>query len=76
MHERGVHVGAGYINPTLEKYPAFRKYCKRPLPNVTWLSEVSLCLLYDLTPDKPVEYAYQVRGKMMECRMYMRRALR
>lgn len=66
MAKRGVTVGAGYINPTLEKYPAFRRYCKKPLPVVTELSEKTLCLLYCLTPDKPLSYAEKVAEAMKE----------
>lgn len=67
MKRKGVHVGAGYINPTLEKYKAFKKYARGPLPVVTELSEKTLCLLYDLTPDKPLSYAAEVARKMREC---------
>lgn len=67
MKRKGVTVGAGYINPTLEKYKAFRKYARGPLPVVTELSEKTLCLLYCLTPDKPLSYAAEVARKMREC---------
>jgi perosamine synthetase len=66
MKRKGITVGAGYINPTLEKYKAFRKYARGPLPVVTELSEKTLCLLYDLTPDKPLAYAETVAKAMRE----------
>lgn len=55
--EKGLTVGAGYITPSLEKYPAFRRYATSKLPVVTELSEKTLALIYDFTPDKPLSYA-------------------
>jgi len=55
--KRGLTVGSGYIQPTLDKYPAFRKYVTHDLPVAHELSQRSLCLLYGLTPDKPLSYA-------------------
>jgi perosamine synthetase len=66
MARRGVTVGAGYIQPHLALYPAFRKYARGPLPVVTELSEKTLCLLYDLTPDRPLSYAEEVAKAMRE----------
>lgn len=50
MKRKGVTVGAGYINPPLHKYPAFRKYCAKPLPVVEELSSKTLCLLDCVRP--------------------------
>jgi len=58
--KRGLTVGGGYINPTLDKYPAFKKYVTTPLPVVHELSEKTLCLLTTLTPEKPLSYARKV----------------
>lgn len=66
MKKRGITVGAGYINPTLEKYEAFKKYCKKPLPVVTELSEKTLCLLYDMHSEQPLSYARKVAKAMRE----------
>ena len=45
MRRMGVNAGEGYIRPTLDKYPAFRRYARGPLPIVHELSEKTLCLL-------------------------------
>lgn len=66
MKQRGIHVGAGYIQPPLHHYKAFRKYASRELPVVDDLSFKTLCLLYDLTPDKPLSYADHVAQAMRE----------
>lgn len=66
MKRRGLTVGAGYIQPTLNRYPAFRKYQRGPLPVVEELSKRTLCLLYDLTPDKPLSYAVKVARAIRE----------
>jgi dTDP-4-amino-4,6-dideoxygalactose transaminase len=67
MKKRGYVVGEGYIRPTLNRYKAFRKYQRIPLPVVGELSEKTLCLLYDLTPDKPLSYATKIAKAMREC---------
>jgi dTDP-4-amino-4,6-dideoxygalactose transaminase len=64
MKRHGIHVGAGYITPHLGKYKAFRKYARGPLPVVEELSSKTLCLLYDMTPDKPLSYAVHVADCM------------
>jgi dTDP-4-amino-4,6-dideoxygalactose transaminase len=69
MDKMGVPVGRGYIQPTLNRYPAFRKYQRTPLPVVEELSSKTLCILSTLTPDRPLSYAKHVA----EC---MRKALR
>lgn len=66
MAKRGIPVGAGYIQPTLNHYKAFRKYARGPLPVVEELSGKTLCLLYDLTPDKPISFAETVAKAMRE----------
>lgn len=68
MKRMGIPVGAGYITPTLNHYPAFRKYARGPLPVVEELSSKTLCILSTLTPDRPLSYAKHVA----EC---MRKAL-
>lgn len=55
--KRGLAISGGYITPSLEKYDAFRKYCKTPLPNVTRLSENTLCIVSSLTPDQKPSHA-------------------
>jgi len=55
MKVKGVNVGAGYITPTLNRYPAFRKYQTHPLPVVEELSRKTLCLLDCVRP--PATYA-------------------
>ena len=55
--KNGLTVGGGYITPPLHHYKAFRKYATCKLPVVDELSFRTLCLLYDLTPDKPLSYA-------------------
>jgi len=67
MAKRGITVGAGYIQPPLHHYPAFRKYAATPLPIVDELSKKTLCLLYDMTPDKPLSYARKVAQAIREC---------
>jgi dTDP-4-amino-4,6-dideoxygalactose transaminase len=64
--KKGIHVGAGYIQPTLNHYKAFRKYAQGPLPVVEELSGKTLCLLYCLSPDKPLSYAEHVAKCMRE----------
>lgn len=64
--KRELKLGGGYITPSLEKYPAFRRYCRGPLPVVTQLSERSLCLAYTLTPDRSDRYAKWVRSVIDE----------
>lgn len=68
MGVMGIPVSAGYIQPTLQHYKAFRKYARGPLPVVEELSKKTLCLLSTLTPDRPLSYADHVA----EC---MRKAL-
>lgn len=53
-------IGEGYICPPLHHYNAFRQYSTLPLPVVDELSERTLCLIYDFTPDKPLSYAREV----------------
>ncbi len=62
MARHGITVGAGYIQPTLDKYPAFKKYVTHPLPVAHELSFKTLALLYCLTPEKPLSYAKKVAG--------------
>lgn len=62
----GKDIGGGYIRPSLEKYPAFRRYVDRDLPVVTELTDKSLCLLYTVTPDKSVEDAERIRSIIEE----------
>jgi dTDP-4-amino-4,6-dideoxygalactose transaminase len=69
MARMGIPVGAGYITPTLDKYKAFRKYARGPLPVVEELSKKTLCILSTLTPDRELSYSKHVA----EC---MRKALR
>lgn len=63
---RGLNITGGYITPSLEKYPAFRRFCGAPLPVVTWLSEISLCLINSFTPDQPVSHGVEVAEKLSE----------
>jgi dTDP-4-amino-4,6-dideoxygalactose transaminase len=67
MEEKGIPVGAGYIQPTLQHYKAFRKYARGPLPVVEELSKKTLCILSTLTPDRPLSYAVEVAKAMREC---------
>ena len=55
--KRGLNVGAGYITPILSHYPAFKKYATHPLPVAEELSTKTLCILSNLTPDKPLSEA-------------------
>lgn len=55
--KRGLQVGAGYIQPTLDKYPSFKKYVTHDLPVAHELSEKTLCILSSLTPDRPLSHA-------------------
>jgi perosamine synthetase len=64
--KRGLPVGAGYIQPTLDKYKAFRKYVTSPLPVAHELSSKTLCILSTLSPDKPLSYARKVAGIIRE----------
>ena len=64
--KRGVTIGAGYIQPPLHHYQAFRRYATRKLPVVDELSAKTLCLLYDFTPDKPLSYARHVAKVVAE----------
>ena len=66
MAKRGIPVGAGYIQPVLSRYPAFRKYARGPLPVVEELSSKTLCVLSTLTPDRPLSYAKKVAEAMRE----------
>ena len=66
MAKRGIPVGAGYITPTLDRYPAFRQYARGPLPVVHELSSKTLCILSTLTPDRPLSYAKTVADAMRE----------
>jgi perosamine synthetase len=68
MERQDIPIGCGYITPTLNHYPAFRKYQRTPLPVVEELSSKTLCILSTLTPDRPLSYAKHVA----EC---MRKAL-
>ena len=47
MNAMGVSCGAGYITPSLEKYEAFKRYARGPLPVVTELSERTLVVFYE-----------------------------
>lgn len=67
MAKRGIPVGAGYIQPTLQHYKAFKKYARGPLPVVEELSKKTLCILSTLTPDRPLSYAEDVAKVMREC---------
>ena len=62
MAKRGITVGAGYISPILSAYPAFHHYQTTPLPVAEELSSKTLCIIYDLTPDKPLSFARKVAG--------------
>lgn len=66
MAKRSIPVGAGYIQPVLSHYPAFRKYARGPLPVVEELSSKTLCILSTLTPDRPLSYARKVAKAMRE----------
>lgn len=67
MAKRGVQVGGGYITPTLDQYPAFKKYRRGPLPVVKELSEKTLCLLSCVRPPATVEDMQYVGKAMEEC---------
>lgn len=54
--KRGLPVQESYTTP-LHHLKAFRKYCDRKLPVVDELHERTLCLLTNLTPDKPLSEA-------------------
>lgn len=64
--KRGLTVGAGYINPILSEYPAFRRFKTAPLPVAEELSKRTLCILSTLTPEKPLSYARKVAGIIRE----------
>ena len=66
MKKRGITVGAGYIQPPLHHYKAFRKYADRELPMVDELSFKTLSILYCLTPDKELTYADKVAQALRE----------
>ena len=66
MAKRGVTCGAGYIQPTLNRYSAFHRYQTTPLPVAEELSSKTLCLLYCLTPEKPLSYARKVSKAIKE----------
>ena len=63
---RGLEIGCGYINPSLEKYAAFRRFIKHKLPVVTELSERTLCLIYNATPDKSLSWGRSIKRLLEE----------
>lgn len=50
MKRKGFEIGEGYITPTLNEYPAFKRYCKRKLPVVEQLSKKTLCIWSGVVP--------------------------
>ncbi len=54
---KGLAVGAGYITPILSDYPAFKRFKTHALPVAEELSSKTLCILSNLTPDKPLSEA-------------------
>ena len=66
MKKRGIYASAGYLTPPLHMFPAFKKYARGRLPVVEELSFKTLCLINDLTPDKPLSYARKVAEAMRE----------
>jgi dTDP-4-amino-4,6-dideoxygalactose transaminase len=60
----GVTLGAGYIQPPIYFYNAFKKYMRRQLYTVNELSVSSLSLIYDFTPDKHRSYGKEVGMKI------------
>lgn len=66
MKAKGVYASGGYLTPPLHKFKAFKKYARGPLPVVEELSFKTLCLINDLTPDKPLSWAKYVAKSMKE----------
>ena len=67
MKSKGIYASGGYLTPPLHHFAAFKKYARGPLPNVEELSFKTLCLINDLTPDKPLSWAKYVAKSMKEC---------
>ena len=67
MKAKGVYASGGYLTPPLHHFKAFKKYARGPLPVVEELSFKTLCLINDLTPDKPLSWAKYVAKSMKEC---------
>jgi len=66
MKKRRVYASGGYLTPPLHKFKAFKQYARGPLPVVEELSFKTLCLINDLTPDKPLSWAEYVAKSMKE----------
>lgn len=66
MKKRGIYASGGYLTPPLHMFPCFKKYAKGRLPVVEELSFKTLCLINDLTPDRPLSYADTVAEAMQE----------
>ena len=66
MKKRGIYASGGYLTPPLHHFKAFKQYARGPLPVVEELSFKTLCLINDLTPDKPLSYAAKVAKAMKE----------
>ena len=66
MKRRGVYASGGYLTPPLHHFKAFKQYARGRLPVVEELSFKTLCLINDLTPDKPISWAKKVAQAMRE----------
>ncbi len=67
MKRKGIYASGGYLTPPLHHFKAFKQYARGPLPVVEELSFKTLCLINDLTPDKPLSWAEYVAKSMKEC---------
>jgi perosamine synthetase len=65
MKRKGMACSGQYTRP-LHTFPALRKYAPKPMPVVEELAYKTLCLISDLTPDKPLSYAKKVAQAMKE----------
>jgi dTDP-4-amino-4,6-dideoxygalactose transaminase len=67
LKAKGVGCGAGYMTPGLNDFKAFCQYPSVETKAVDRLSNQTLCIITDLTPDRPVEFATEVARKMRDC---------
>jgi len=67
MKRKGIYASGGYLTPPLHMFKAFKQYARGRLPVVEELSFKTLCLINDLTPDRPLSWAEYVAKSMKEC---------
>lgn len=67
MSRRGIDVGAGYIQPTLDEYPAFKRCRRGDLSGVKELSKRSLCILSQVNPSNDILHMKEISEAMHLC---------